>query len=216
MVERAETAIRIRTNTGHEDPEPDTMKSSSTTCPTDRSTDTRQTHDHRSLTNVKMSRHVSSHASLSQNQQVTNVIAASEIPVGSRSASFPLHSILKVSHVDLQLRKIKTPASAEIRVKVDRDGELSVSGGVLFSTLSHDFFWPKWIQLAPDCHTQNVKLSRTRSEAEDAGTVVLQVVKKIHEGEPLYLWFGEELLMGAGIPSYLTPAHIKGKQFEAN
>jgi hypothetical protein len=68
-------------------------------------------------------------------------------------------------------------------------------------------FWPKLIKIAPDCHAQNVQLSRVnRSE------VVLSATKDIPSGTELLLWFDEDILMDEmNIPPYLSPVNIRGR-----
>ncbi|ODN00051.1 hypothetical protein Ocin01_06631 [Orchesella cincta] len=72
-------------------------------------------------------------------------------------------------------------------------------------------FWPKLIDLASDCHDQNIKLCRWKTK----DTLILQTTRDIHIGQKLQMWFSEDLMMSElGIPPYLSPFNIKGKTKE--
>ncbi|CAL8109608.1 unnamed protein product [Orchesella dallaii] len=68
-------------------------------------------------------------------------------------------------------------------------------------------FWPKIIDIASDCHDQNVKLCRWKTK----DTLILQTTRDIRIGQKLQMWFSEDLMMSElGIPPYLSPFNIKG------
>lgn len=71
----------------------------------------------------------------------------------------------------------------------------------------NSIFWPKLIDIASDCHDQNIKLTRLPTKE----TLILQVIRDIPAGQPLRLWFSEDLMLTElGIPPYLSPFNIKG------
>lgn len=68
-------------------------------------------------------------------------------------------------------------------------------------------FWPKLIDIASDCHEQNIKLRKWNSK----DTFILQATRDISAGQKLQLWFSEDLMISdLGIPPYLSPYNIKG------
>ncbi len=68
-------------------------------------------------------------------------------------------------------------------------------------------FWPKLIDIASDCHEQNIKLRKWNSK----DTFILQATRDIPAGQKLQLWFSEDLMISdLGIPPYLSPYNIKG------
>ncbi|CAG7836061.1 unnamed protein product [Allacma fusca] len=123
----------------------------------------------------------------------TGVIAITEIPAGARSAPFELHKIC----AKFSREKLTT----QLQVGIWQNGEICP----LIATTSL-IFWPKLISIAPDCHSQNVRVCRWQGN-----TVVLQSTRLIMTGQQLFLWFGEDLLINdLGIPPYLNPSNIRG------
>ena len=130
------------------------------------------------------------------NMENYKVVAITEIPAGARSTAFDL------SCVALKLRGDKVDGT--LQVGVWQSGEISLLGAGVVGTQ----FWPKLIPIAPDCHAQNVRICRWQGN-----TVVLQATRTILTGQPLFLWFGEDLLINdLGIPPYLSPSNIRGNE----
>ncbi|XP_051176735.1 zinc finger protein 728-like [Leptopilina boulardi] len=64
--------------------------------------------------------------------------------------------------------------------------------------------WLKMVPLAKDCQSPNVMLMNAERG------VVLKTIKNIYPGEPLLMWFTENILAMMNIP-FLTPRNILGK-----
>lgn len=64
--------------------------------------------------------------------------------------------------------------------------------------------WLKMVPLAKDCQSPNVMLMNAEKG------VVLKTIKNIYPGEPLLMWFTENILAMMNIP-FLTPRNILGK-----
>lgn len=63
--------------------------------------------------------------------------------------------------------------------------------------------WLKMVPLAKDCQSPNVMLMNAEKG------VVLKTIKNIYPGEPLLMWFTENILAMMNIP-FLTPRNILG------
>ena len=125
------------------------------------------------------------------------VVAITEIQAGARSMPFDLSSVA------IKLRLDKGKNGNLLQVGVWQSGEISLLGG---GGVIGTQFWPKLVPIAPDCHAQNVRICKWHGN-----TVVLQATRMILTGQPLYLWFGEDLLINDfGIPPYLSPSNIRG------
>nr|XP_033325563.1 PR domain zinc finger protein 13-like [Megalopta genalis]XP_033325564.1 PR domain zinc finger protein 13-like [Megalopta genalis] len=84
--------------------------------------------------------------------------------------------------------------------------EIAESDGRLYSVdgLVSTPCWLKIVSLAKDCHSCNVLLMTT-----DKG-VILKAIRIITPGEPLLMWFTENILAMINMP-FLTPSNIQGQ-----
>ena len=85
--------------------------------------------------------------------------------------------------------------------------EISDSHGKLYCSNNgtiHASCWVKIVTIAKDCQSPNVLLMMT------AGGIVLKTVRSITRGEPLLMWFAENILATLNMP-YLTNVNITGK-----
>ncbi|XP_064628049.1 PR domain zinc finger protein 13-like [Lineus longissimus] len=89
-----------------------------------------------------------------------------------------------------------TPNMIEVRYV---DGHIEVSG-------EKSIRWTVNVHAARDRHEQNLELVK-----DARGRLFLWTVRAVQEGEPLLLWYGDELARDMGIP-VLTPGNIQGDQ----
>lgn len=84
--------------------------------------------------------------------------------------------------------------------------EISVREGRLYclNSFVSTSCWLKMVPLAKDCQSPNVMLMNAEKG------VVLKTIKDIYPGEPLLMWFTENILAMMNIP-FLTPRNILGK-----
>ncbi|XP_066596958.1 transcription factor hamlet-like [Prorops nasuta] len=84
--------------------------------------------------------------------------------------------------------------------------EVAEAGGKLYCVdgLVSTHYWLKIVTLAKDCHSCNVLLMTT-----DKG-VILKTIRSIAPGEPLLMWFTENILAMLNMP-FLTPSNIQGQ-----
>ncbi|XP_024939206.1 zinc finger protein 362 isoform X2 [Cephus cinctus] len=92
-----------------------------------------------------------------------------------------------------------TPIIQYIEV-AETEGRLYCLDGLVNSTC-----WVKVVPLAEDCQSCNVILMSTD------GGVILKAIRSITPGEPLLMWFTENILAMMNMP-FLTPANIRSKR----
>lgn len=84
---------------------------------------------------------------------------------------------------------------------MDAEGRL-----VCVDSLVSTSCWLKIVEFANDCQACNVLLISTTEG------VILQTIRDITAGEPLLMWFTENILAMLNIP-FLTPSNIQGKAY---
>ena len=67
--------------------------------------------------------------------------------------------------------------------------------------------WLLHVTPARDRHEQNVEAMR-----DSRGLIAFRIIKVIHRGQELLVWYGPELALECNIP-ILTPANIRSKSF---
>ncbi|XP_076753425.1 PR/SET domain 13 [Xylocopa sonorina] len=101
----------------------------------------------------------------------------------------------------IDVNKLSPKSTSVIRyVEVaDTDGRLYCVDGLVSTSC-----WLKVVTLAKDCQSCNVLLMTT-----DKG-VILKTIRSVAPGEPLLMWFTENILAMLNMP-FLTPSNIQGQ-----